>query len=236
MAVLEKIKKENKQSVGEYVYKTIKKNIINLNIKPGDRISEKEIADMLNLSRTPVREAFIKLSKEGVVNVLPQRGTYISKIDLKQVEEARFIRASLEKAVMGLAVEKGISLKDRKAIEESLTLQKKYIDNKEYEAFLEEDEAFHKLIFKACNKSRSWEIIEQVNTQYKRVRLLSFELFYSLETVYEQHVAIYQAIIDKNLKQAEEIVSLHVVKILADQIELQKKYPEYFKSPENEVS
>ncbi len=102
MAVLEKMRKENNQSVGEYVYNTIKKNIINLNIKPGDRISEKEIADMLNLSRTPVREAFIKLSKEGVVNVLPQRGTYISRIDLKQVEEARFIRASLEKAVMGL--------------------------------------------------------------------------------------------------------------------------------------
>ncbi len=236
MVIMERIKKENNQSVGEYVYKTIKKNIINLNIKPGDRISEKEIADMLNLSRTPVREAFIKLSKEGVVNVLPQRGTYISKINLKQVEEARFIRASLEKAVMGLAVEKGISLKDQKAIEESLTLQKKHINNKEYEAFLEEDEAFHKLIFIACNKSRSWEIIEQVNTQYKRVRLLSFELYDSLDTVYEQHVAIYQAILKKDLKLAEKIVSKHVVKILADQIELQKKYPEYFESPEDEAS
>ncbi len=126
--------------------------------------------------------------------------------------------------------------KDRKAIEESLTLQKKYIDNNEYEAFLEEDETFHKLIFRACNQSRSWEIIEQVNTQYKRVRLLSFELFHSLETVYSQHVAIYEAIIKKDLQQAVDIVSKHVVKILADQIELQKKYPKYFESPEDEVS
>ncbi len=233
MVVLEKIKKESNQSVGEYVYNTIKKNIINLNIKPGDRISEKEIADILDLSRTPVREAFIKLSKEGVVNVLPQKGTYISKIDLKQVEEARFIRGSLEKAVMGLAVEQGISDQYRNAIEESLKVQKKYIDNKEYEAFLEEDETFHKLIFKACDKSRSWEIIEQVNTQYKRVRILSFELFHSLETVYEQHVAIYEAIVNKDLKRAENIVSKHVVKILGDQIELQKKYPEYFKNSED---
>lgn len=235
MVILEKIKKENNQSVGEYVYNTIKKNIINLNIKPGDRISEKEIADILDLSRTPVREAFIKLSKEGVVNVIPQRGTYISKIDLKQVEEARFIRGSLEKAVMGLAVKQGLSEKFKIAIEESLKVQKKYIDNKEYEQFLEEDETFHKLIFSACDRSRSWEIIEQVNTQYKRVRILSFELSHSLETVYEQHVAIYEAIVNKDLERAEKIVSKHVVKILADQIELQKNYPEYFKNSEDEI-
>ncbi|MBF7097291.1 GntR family transcriptional regulator [Alkalibacter mobilis] len=232
IVVLEKAKKENSQSVGEYVYKTLKKNIINLNIKPGDRISEKEIADMLELSRTPVREAFIKLSQEGVLYILPQRGTYISKIDLDQVEEARFIRGSLEKSVMEIAVQ-GLDENYIKDLEKSLKLQRKYIDNKQYEAFLDEDEAFHKLIFKACNKSRSWEVIEQVNTQYKRVRLLSFELYHNLETVFDQHVAIYESIVSKDFKSAEQVVGKHVEKILTDQIELQKRYPEYFKTKDD---
>ncbi len=220
-------------SVGEVVYQTIKKNIINLNIKPGDRISEKEIADLLDVSRTPVREAFIKLYKEGVLYILPQRGTYISKIDLEQVEEARFIRESLEKAVMGIAVT-GIDGASIKALEKSLEAQKRYIENQEYEAFLEEDETFHRIIFKACRRERSWEVIEQVNTQYKRVRLLSFELYQNLETVLEQHQAIYEAILHQDLKAAEKIVNHHVKKILGDQIELQKRYPEYFKKHEDQ--
>ncbi len=148
---LELIKKDPKESIGEYVYNTLKKNIINMNVKPGAKISETEIAGILGLSRTPIREAFIKLAQEGVLNILPQRGTYIAKIDLKQVEEARFIREALEKGVMGIAVQ-GISKEVQKALEKSIKLQKMYIDNDEFEAFLEEDEAFHKLIFKACEK------------------------------------------------------------------------------------
>lgn len=235
MVVLEKIEKEKNQSVSEYVYNLLKKNIINLNIKPGDKISEVEISRLLDMSRTPVREAFIKLSKEGVLYILPQRGTFISKIDLEQVEEARFIRASLETSVMRLAVE-GIEESYLRAIEHSLELQKSYIENKQYELFLEEDENFHRLIFEACGKRRSWEVIEQVNTQYKRVRLLSFELSQNLETVFEQHKIMFQGIVEKDIALVEDTVTKHVKKIIEDQIYLQKIYPQYFKSQDENPS
>ncbi|MCJ7688520.1 MAG: GntR family transcriptional regulator [Clostridiaceae bacterium] len=115
--------------LGEYVYQTIKENIVNLNIKPGNRISEKEISNLLNVSRTPVREAFIKLSKEGLLYVLPQRGTYISCIDLEKAEETRFIRESLERSVIKLAAENFPSELMTK-LEENLKKQKEYIKEK----------------------------------------------------------------------------------------------------------
>src|SRR5690554_1967767 len=91
------------RSIGDYVYEVLKINIINLKMPPGRQISEKEISVLLKVSRTPVREAFIKLSREGLLYVLPQRGTYISYIDMDAVEDARFIRESLEKSVLKIA-------------------------------------------------------------------------------------------------------------------------------------
>jgi len=215
-------------SVGEYVYDTIKKNIINLNIEPGNRISEKEISDILNVSRTPVREAFIKLAQEGLLYVLPQRGTYISYIDLDIVEEARFIRESLEIAVIKLAT-KEFPQKYLKELEINLEMQKKYIKEKAYVKFLEIDEQFHKTIFKGCNKERTWNIIEQGNTQYKRIRLLSFIADIQWTKVIEQHQGLISAIKEGNEEQAQKVLSNHLKKLLGEQYDIKKKYPQYFK-------
>jgi len=90
----------NQESVREYVYRLLKTNITNLTLPPGQNISEKEIADLLNVSRTPVREAFIKLAQEHLLDIVPQKGTYVSLIDTDQVEESKFARETLEKEVI----------------------------------------------------------------------------------------------------------------------------------------
>lgn len=225
---LELIEDKNGLSVGEYVYEVLKKNIINLNIKPGDRISEKEISNLFDVSRTPVREAFIKLSREGVLYILPQRGTYISLIDLEQVEEARFIRESLETAVLKIATE---SFPDdtMKELEENIEIQKELIKNKDYGKFLEYDEEFHKVIFKACNKARTWSIIEQVNTQYKRVRLLSFIADENWYKVIEHHEELLKAIKENDNTYAQKILNTHLKKLLKEQKQLKELFPQYFK-------
>lgn len=215
-------------SVSEYVYEFLKENIISFKLKPGNKISENEISELLNVSRTPVREAFIKLSKEDLVYVLPQRGTYISYIDLEQVEEARFIRESLEKAVIELAA-KEFPEDALIELEKNLDLQKSKIKNKEYSKFLELDEEFHKTIFIACNKARTWSVIQEVNSQYKRIRLLSFIANINWDKNIEQHEEILQAIKDKNSEKARYIMSKHLKKLLIEQVELKKKYPNYFK-------
>lgn len=93
-------------STRNYVYTTLKKKIIELELKPGFKISEQEIADELNVSRTPVREAFLKLSQEDLLSIYPQRGTIVSEIDLELVEEGRFIRENIESAIVREACNK----------------------------------------------------------------------------------------------------------------------------------
>lgn len=225
---LELIEQQGHMSVGDYVYEVLKKNIISLNIKPGNRISETDISKRLNVSRTPVREAFIKLSKEGILYVLPQRGTYIALIDLEQVEEARFIRESLESAVLRLATE-DFPMEIIPELEESIDMQKECINNKQYGKFLEYDEGFHKRIFKACNKERTWSVIEQVNTQYKRIRLLSFIADDNWSKVITQHKGILEAIKEQDNDKIQGIINNHLKKLLVEQIELKEMFPEYFK-------
>lgn len=214
-------------TVGEYVYETIKKNIVNMNITPGTRISENEVSELLNISRTPVREAFIKLSREKLVYILPQRGTYISYIDLEEVEEARFIRESLESSVIKLATEDFPSelIND---LEENLSNQRKCLKQNLYGKFLEYDEEFHETIFTGCNKARTWSFIQQVNTQYKRARLLTF-IADSWHKVVDDHEALIEAIKEKDQEKGLKIIIHHVKKLLIEQVQLKEKYPQYFK-------
>ncbi|RVI35555.1 GntR family transcriptional regulator, partial [Sinorhizobium meliloti] len=84
------------EAVGPQVYRILREQIIQAELAPGARISEAEIARSLSISRQPVREAFIKLAEEGLVQVLPQRGTYVTRISTASVMDVRFVREAIE--------------------------------------------------------------------------------------------------------------------------------------------
>ena len=120
--VLERFRGENNK---DYSYRVIKEAIMSLELKPGQAISEIELADMLNISRTPIREVMAKLKEEYLVEVLPQVGTYVSKIKSQLIEEAAFMRFTLEKEVLKLSCEsfpedKILELKRNIALQEEL--------------------------------------------------------------------------------------------------------------------
>ena len=85
-----------KETIRNQVYNILKENIIQANLKPGTQVSEQELGDELKVSRTPVREAMIHLAQEELVEIIPQKGTYISKINIEAVEESRYMRQILE--------------------------------------------------------------------------------------------------------------------------------------------
>ena len=124
MKVSEKKAKENNR---DYALRILKENIINLELKPGSMISEQDIANELNLSRTPVHEALQELSTTKIIQILPQRGSYVSLIDLSLVDEAIFMRSTIEVAVAELACDKA-SEQDLISMEENLNLQKFFLE------------------------------------------------------------------------------------------------------------
>ena len=136
----------NKNTTSKTIYYKLREEIINLYLEPGTSISEKELSEKYSVSRTPVREALVRLAQEGLVNIYPQKGTVISLIDLSAVEEGRFLREHLERAVVIEAC-KDFSQENILSLEMNLKLQKMYIENHDYKKLFEADEEFHKTIF-----------------------------------------------------------------------------------------
>jgi GntR family transcriptional regulator, rspAB operon transcriptional repressor len=92
----------------ETIYQTIRTEIIRMRLRPGERLSEKELGLRFGTSRTPVREAIVSLVEDGLIEVRPQRGTYVARISLQSVRRARFVRSALELAIIREAAERGV--------------------------------------------------------------------------------------------------------------------------------
>ena len=214
----------------DYAYRMIKDSIMSLLLKPGQSISEVELAEALGLSRTPIREVLTKLREEHLVEVIPQVGTYISKINPQLIKEASFMRYTLEKEVLKLACESFpktsiLDLKKNMVLQEELIGQK----GKEIEFHLL-DKEFHQIIFKGIQKENILEAITRISTHYNRMRLLS-EMRFSYDEVIEQHKHIIEILENKTCDQVEAIVRKHIIEpmnLLEDLFIENSPYLDYF--------
>ena len=228
MLSIDSKKKIKNFSTRDYVYEILWENIISLKIEPGQSISEKEISEMLQVSRTPVREAFVKLAQEELVEVFPQRGTIVSLIDMYHVEEARFIREHLERAAVRVACET-FSNDSLLQLETNLIMQKRCVEEENFTRLFELDEEFHQTIAFGCGKERIWALIQQMNAHLNRIRMLSLAANYKWDLILDQHERIFTAIKDKNPDVAEKVMEEHLKKLTFEQENLKKEFQHYFK-------
>lgn len=226
--MFEKLKRHKREYTREYVIRVLRHNIINLNLKPGQLVSENEIAEVLGVSRTPVREAFIELSRASMVEIYPQKGTCISPIDMDVVEESRFMRCALEKAIVKLCCDV-LSHTDIATLEENLRLQESCVGCKDYKYLLSLDDSFHEYLFKACGKEMTYSLIKSVMSQFDRVRILNF-VEMDMEITVNEHKQILQAIKNKDKEMSENLMEKHLTRVIFDMSYLKEKHPEYFKS------
>lgn len=216
------------ESTREYVCRLLRTNILNLNLEPGSSVSEKEIADILNVSRTPVREAFIKLAQEELLDIIPQKGSYVSLIDPEQVEEVRFCRASLEKEIIKLAC-KAFPREELLSIQDSLTLQALSLQDKKYARFFELDEQMHAAIFAGCKKPHIWAMMQQMNAHYNRVRMLNLVFGYDWPLLLQQHHELVEAILKQDVDKGLRVLRIHLNKITIDLGKLSGQFGHFFK-------
>jgi len=214
-------------TIGDSVYFSLRKNIVNLNLKPGEALNVKAISEKLGVSRTPVRDAFIKLEKEGLVDVFPQKGTSVSRIDLKRVDEERFIRESLAEKAMELFMRERPSSAIAR-LSANLQLQRECEARNDCLGFLEHDDEFHGIVFQATDKEMSWRLIRSMSGHYRRVRLMSLWDGGVLSDVLAQHEAILRHIQAGDLPAVLEAQRSHLTKIVLDERALMRAYPGYF--------
>ena len=215
------------EPVGRRVFDQLRQAIVTLRLRPGEALSEKEIAARFGVSRQPVREAFIKLAEAGLVQVLPQRGTYVVKISVGAVLEARFIREAVEVAVVRRAAETA----DPAALgrlAQIVAAQKEAAASAAHERFLALDDALHRGLAEAIGCGRAWQLIENVKAQMDRVRFLSLPDATPMPLLIEQHRAILEAIRRRQPEAAGTAMREHLAEILSSLPTLARRFPELF--------
>lgn len=215
-------------STRDGVYLSLKAQILSLDLLPGAAISEKEISLQFNVSRTPVRESFVRLSQEGLLDIYPQRGTVVSLIDLELVEEARFMREQLERAVIRLACG-SFPAEQIQALQTNLLLQEACVQEQNYKKMFDLDEAFHRIIFDGCSKINTWAVIQQINVHLNRTRMLRLAADHYWDDLITQHRLMVTAIQENDADRAENLMNEHLHLTIYDQAQLKQKYPTYFK-------
>ena len=234
-ATLQTLWQETRDSdpVRQRLYQVLRQSIIQMVLAPGRALSEKEIADTFSVSRQPVREAFIRLSEAGLVEVKPQRGTYVVKISQQAVLEARFVREAIEVAVVKLAAKKGIEPSVLKELHDLLERQRRCLEPHDYDRFYHLDEAFHRTLSLGVRQQAAWKVIEEVRAQLDRVRYLSVPHSTPLERLVDQHSHIIAAIEARDVKRAEEAMMLHLREILVSMPDLIRRFPDMFDVQDN---
>ena len=213
-------------SVGAQLYRHLRQTIIQGELKPGQALSEAETSKRYAVSRQPVREAFIKLAEERLVDILPQRGTFVRKISVDEVMDARFVREVIEVAVAEeLAVNHDAAL--IRELRKLLTLQKK-VSPQDNEGFIILDDEFHKTLALAAGREYAWRVIENIKAQMDRVRYLSFSGATPVELLVQQHTAIVDAVEKGRPDAASEAVSVHLREIVRSLPAIAAQNPEAF--------
>jgi DNA-binding GntR family transcriptional regulator len=211
--------------VGQQVHRELRQRIIRGELAPGALLSEAEMARSFGSSRQPVREAFIKLAEEGLVEVRPQRGTLVRKISIKRVMDIRFVREAIEANVVHL-----LASEPEPAIIADLRAQiarQREVAPDAQDVFMALDEAFHHTMARAIGKTYAWDVVESVKAQMDRVRYLSFADF-PISRLIAQHEAIVDAIESRNPQAAGEAMRTHLREILKDLPNIAAARPELF--------
>lgn len=209
------------------VHAMLRRAIITLQLKPSEALSEKELSLKLGISRTPVREALIRLADEGLVDILPQRGSFVAPIRMSEVKEAQFIREALETAVIRRAAEGGTPSFVAE-LEANLRNQQGAADARDFELFLQYDEAFHRTISESFGLAQSWRLIQNVKAQLDRVRYLSLPEPGHLGRLQTQHTMITQAIKENDPDLAAVVMRRHLQEVFLSVELLMREQPGLF--------
>ncbi len=221
------------RTVSNTVYDILHRNIINLNLVPGSVMSEKDISEKMQVSRTPVREAFIRLSNVGLVEVVPQKGSMVSKISISRVNEERFLRESLELSVLEELIhyKKDINFREIRRV---LSDQKDAMESGDSTRFIELDDFFHFILFREAGKSLCYDVVVSFSGHYRRARLLNIRATGGVSSLSLQfHNDIVDCIEKKDLQGATQKMKEHLHRLDIKKDGIDERYKDYF---ENDTS
>ncbi len=214
--------------VSENVYQELKRRIMSLELAPGTVMSTKEMAERLEVSRTPVREAFIRLGEEHLVDIVPQKETAVSRIEVSRVKQERFIRQSLELPVLMICRER-MTAADLGPLHQLIEQQRLCRSQGRSADFVQNDNLLHRQFFLIAGQPLAFDTLQSVNGHDLRFRLLVSRNEEVMEGVISQHERLIQLILtgEADALRAEFLDHLHK---MDDELQtVRTLHPDYFK-------
>jgi DNA-binding GntR family transcriptional regulator len=192
-----------------WAYNVIRDAIITMKLAPGETLNEKETCAQLGISRTPMREALLRLAQEGLVNIVPSGGTFVNKIAMRKVIEGHLIRSSLEMRTVRLAA-RNFNPAYEKDLDLLIFRQQEAAKRRDMDEAFKVDNEFHRLLCRIAGFPNVWQTIHNATGQLDRVRRQAFPKIGYFEEVLDEHVALYTAIRAHDENRAAELLKEHL--------------------------
>ena len=219
----------------EAVYSTLKKRILYLELVPGTMMSETETSKEFTVSRTPVRDAFKALVNEGLLEVKPHIGTFVTLIDLDKISDLLYIREVMEKAIikeLALSFNPSQEFKLRHLLhnQQALIENPLFSDHEFAMTFIKYDDDFHHTLCNLVGKGSLMSYFNSINAQYDRFKtFLLLESRSNAHKIYNEHLTLLEHIKAKNLEELDSIITQHIYDDFNNLNKLMSEYPNYFK-------
>lgn len=218
-------------SARQEVYDALRRRIVTLDLLPGSALSENELAADHSVSRTPIREALVLLVDEGLVQVFPRVGSFVSRISLGDVAEAQFLRASVELgSLASLRYPLDPAVVD--AIEENLRRQETVLDD--VAAFFTLDEGYHEGLMALGGHRASWRVVTRAKAHLDRARALGLRDISSTDQLLGDHRHVFDRVLAHDLAGAQERLTQHLALVFTEMAEVYARSPHLFVSPGDE--
>jgi DNA-binding GntR family transcriptional regulator len=206
------------------VYEALRRKVLTLELPPGTALSENELAASLKVSRTPVRESLILLSEEGLVQIFPQVGSFVSRVDPARVADAQFLREAVEMASLeDLPAELDSQLVDE--LRRNLGEQQR--PGLDLEGFFELDEAFHQGLLRLSGHGSAWTTVASAKGHLDRARRLGLHETPATDFA-AQHVQILDAVLAGDVALARTAMRIHLRAVFNDVERIREHSPELF--------
>lgn len=212
----------------------LRNDLVTMRLKPGTALNEKELCQAFGVSRTPVREALLRLAEEGLVDIHPQSGTFVSRIAASAVRDAMVIRQALERVCArqaALVADKA----DLAALRRLIVKQKEAAVGGALDDFHAADEALHQTLADIAGHPNIWRVVKREKAQVDRFRLLTLPLPKRAAQVVTEHQRIVDAVAKRDPAAAEAAMQAHLEAVLPVFDEVRKAHPDFFE-PEQQVS
>ena len=198
-----------RNTIAAQVRAVLRRDIIAGHLPPRALLSEQELSRRFGVSRTPVREALIKLSEENLVEIFPQHGSFVAPIKLSDVYDAQFVRESLEVSAILKAAER-IEPAHQRQLSAFLDRQRLYHRARDEDGFMQADEGMHALIMEIAGHSGVWQYVESAKAQMDRVRYLAMRIPQKQSIVVAEHAAVVERLVVRDAKGAAEAMRVHL--------------------------